>query len=407
MSVDHKPSLLLALICVSGVISMLSFALWPVFLVTLGRSWDLSNIEIGWIGGAYFIGYVLATPILVGGTDRVDARSIYIGGCGAIILGCIGFAIFATGFWTAFICWGLVGAGLAGTYMPGLQILNARLAASHRIRAVPFYTSCFGFGTGGSFLAMGHFLTHANYVTAAFAGAAAAALAALLVLFLVAPCAPTPGQGEYDRHPLDLRPAFRKPKALGYIAAYGAHTYELFAFRNWSFALFIFIGAQASPALSPGVIAVIVSLLTISGMLASIIGAKYCLRFGRHRMITLFGVGTAALGVISAFSLTAPLWLAIGTLWLFNIAIMLDSGALTAGTVAASDEHDRGALLAVHSMVGFAGGAVGGPVIGWMLDLGGGAESMDAWFGAVLMMGLGSAIVALIQWRFWRTGKKV
>lgn len=404
MSFDHRPSLLLALICVSGVISMLSFALWPVFLVTLGSSWNLSNIEIGWIGGAYFIGYVLATPFLVGGTDRIDARSIYLGGCGSIIAGCIGFAIFATDFWSAFVCWGLVGAGLAGTYMPGLQILNARLTAAHRIRAVPFYTSCFGFGTGGSFLVMGHFLTHADHVTAAFAAAAAAAVAALLVLFLIAPCAPPLVHGDGRRHPLDLRPAFRKPRALGYITAYGAHTYELFAFRNWSFALFIFIGAQASPALSPSVIAVIVSLLTVSGMVASIIGAKFCLHFGRHRMITLFGLGTAMLGLLSAFSLTAPLWVTIGTLWLFNIAIMLDSGALTAGTVEASDEHDRGALLAVHSMVGFAGGAVGGPVIGWMLDMGGGVNNMDAWFGAVLVMGLGSAIVALIQWRFWRGG---
>ena len=31
----------------------------------------------------------------------------------------------------------LVGAGLAGTYMPGLQILNARLDDSARVRAVP------------------------------------------------------------------------------------------------------------------------------------------------------------------------------------------------------------------------------------------------------------------------------
>ena len=30
----------------------------------------------------------------------------------------------------------LVGAGLAGTYMPGLQILNARLDDSARVRAV-------------------------------------------------------------------------------------------------------------------------------------------------------------------------------------------------------------------------------------------------------------------------------
>jgi len=81
---------------------------------------------------------------------------------------------------------------------------------------------------------------------------------------------------------------------------------------------------------------------------------------------------------------------------------MLDSGALTAGTVAAAPAHERGALLAVHSMVGFSGGALGGPAVGLMLDLGGGETSMGAWFWAILIMSVGSAIVALIQWRAWR-----
>ena len=37
-----------------------------------------------------------------------------------------------------------------------------------------------------------------------------------------------------------------------------------------------------------------------------------------------------------------------------------------------------------------------------VLDIGGGVDRLDAWTGAVLVMGLGSALVALIQWRAWR-----
>ena len=44
--------------CLAAIISMVSFAIWPVFLVNLGGEWNLSNVEIGWVGGAYFIGYV-------------------------------------------------------------------------------------------------------------------------------------------------------------------------------------------------------------------------------------------------------------------------------------------------------------------------------------------------------------
>ena len=81
---------------------------------------------------------------------------------------------------------------------------------------------------------------------------------------------------------------------------------------------------------------------------------------------------------------------------------MLDSGALTAGTVTAAAPEERGALLAVHSMIGFAGGALGGPAVGLMLDMGGGETHATGWFWAIIVMGAGSVVVALIQWWFWR-----
>ena len=399
----NRPVALIALTCVAAVLAMISYAIWPVFLVSLGPAWGLTNTEIGWISGAYFIGYVAATPILVGMTDNIDARRIFIGGSLTAAIGCAGFATVTQGFWGAALTWSLVGAGLAGTYMPGLQILNARLSDAQRLKAVPFYTSCFGIGTGGSFYLNGYLLIYFDHVMAAWIGCGGAVLAALMVFLFVKAVPPIEQpHAENRRHPLDLRPAFRNRLALGYIFAYGAHTYELFAYRGWSFAMFAFIGATAQPALSLSVLTILVSLLTLTGMAASIIGARYCLAYGRHRVITIIGALSVALALVSAAALDGPVWFALTCLWIYNICIMLDSGALTAGTVAAAPAHERGALLAVHSMVGFTGGALGGPAVGVMLDLGGGETSMNAWFWAILAMGAGSAIVALIQWRAWR-----
>jgi len=81
---------------------------------------------------------------------------------------------------------------------------------------------------------------------------------------------------------------------------------------------------------------------------------------------------------------------------------MFDSGGLTAGTVSVSDPEDRGALLAVHSMIGFAGGAIGAPAIGYALDIAGGEESLLAWSLALLLMGVGSLMVSIIQSRYWK-----
>ena len=88
----------------------------------------------------------------------------------------------------------------------------------------------------------------------------------------------------------------------------------------------------------------------------------------------------------AAFSLDGPMWLAIAGLWVYNIFIMMDPGALTTGTVEAGDANDRGALLAVHSMIGFGGGALGG-LFGYVLDHTGGVSKIDAWSYAVLAMG--------------------
>jgi len=399
---DH-PKRLLALVSFAGILALLSFALWPVFLISLGQEWGLSNTDIGLVSGAYFIGYLVATPILVGLTDRIDARLVFLGGCAFGGVGCLGFGILADGFWSASLTWALVGAGLAGTYMPGLQILNARLDDAARVRSVPWYTACFGIGTGASFAVMGTVLAFADWQIAAYLGAGGSVLAALLVLFQVRACPPAPvPASQKKRHPLDLRPAFRKPVALGYIFAYGTHTYELFAFRTWSFALLVFLAGRTDGGFGIGAVTTIVSLITVTGMLASLLGARICLAFGRHRVIALIGATTALVSLLVAFSLTGPVWLVVLGLWVYNGFIMLDSGALTTGTVEAGDRHDRGALLAVHSMIGFGGGALGGPVVGYVLDQAGGADMIGAWFYALLAMGAGSAIVFSIQRHFWR-----
>jgi len=83
----------------------------------------------------------------------------------------------------------------------------------------------------------------------------------------------------------------------------------------------------------------------------------------------------------------------------YNITIMLDSASLTAGTVSKATAQDRGATLAVHTMIGFCGSAVGAPITGLMLDLSGGQTSLLAWSATLVCMGLGSALVWLILLR--------
>ena len=391
-----RPYALLCVVCFAEVISMLSFAAWPLFLVKLQPLWGLSNFSVGWVSGAYFIGYVFATPVLVGLTDRYDAKYIYIFSTLIAAVGAFGFALTAQGFWSAGFCWGLVGAGLAGTYMPGLQILNARLDDDHRLRLLPYYTSAFGIGTGLSFFVMGWLYSYADW-TSAFIYAGLGSLSTGLLVSAV--IRPQPLKNESDaprRHPLDFRPAFRNAAAMRYILSYGAHNFELFAFRGWLFAYLIFAAGYYGVQLSAEWLSGLISVMAFIGMVASVYGAKLCLSHGRAKMISRFGLASFIMAVL--FSLSGHISFAFVLLCAaaYNITIMLDSASLTAGTVSKASPQDRGATLAVHTMIGFCGSAAGAPATGLVLDLSGGQTTLMAWSAALVCMGLGSALVWMI-----------
>ena len=114
-----------------------------------------NNTEGGWLNGIYYAGYMLAVPVLVSLTDRIDPRPVYLWSAALTALSAFGFAFAADGFWSALIWRALGGAGLAGTYMVGLKALTDRIDPNLQARAVAFYTSSFGIGASISYFLAG------------------------------------------------------------------------------------------------------------------------------------------------------------------------------------------------------------------------------------------------------------
>ena len=85
--------------------------------------WGLTNSEAGWITGVFYLAYMLAVPVLVTLTDRVDARLVYLFGVACTIGAHVLFGLLAEGFWSALFLRALAGVGWAGTYMTGLKSL--------------------------------------------------------------------------------------------------------------------------------------------------------------------------------------------------------------------------------------------------------------------------------------------
>ena len=382
------------------MLSMTGFAVWPIYLIELQKTWNLSNSEAGWISGSFYLGYVIATPFLVSMTDTFDARKVYFF---SSLLGCFGllsFSLFASNAFNASICWSLVGAGLAGTYMPGLQILNSRLSQVLREKYVAVYTSFFGLGVAFSFSIFGIFKSYNVSWEDAFL------YASLILLLCSFPLLIFSGKEIEDRKKkkfegiikviIPIFGTFKNKKALPFILGYGGHTYELFGFRSWTFPCILFLSTYFQTPVTDAFIANSIGLMGFLGIFASIYGAKYCINKDRARVVSNMGLICFIGSIVTALSFWFSFWLALIMLLIYNALIVLDSGSLTTGAVINGKPEDRGVRLALHSMVGFFGGALGGPIVGFVLDNFGGQTSHLAWFLSFICLGLGSLFSSLI-----------
>ena len=64
------------------------------------RHWSLTNGEAGWITSAFYGAYMLAVPVLVTLTDRIDAKRVYLFGVGCTVVAHLAFGLLAEQVYT-------------------------------------------------------------------------------------------------------------------------------------------------------------------------------------------------------------------------------------------------------------------------------------------------------------------
>jgi MFS family permease len=164
---------------------------------------------------------------------------------------------------------------------------------------------------------------------------------------------------------------------MAYAIAYCIHTLEMSALRGWGVAFLGYVavttGAGAAAILSPAIVATGLGLI---GTFASVAGNEAAIRFGRKRLIVTAMLASILIGGSIGFIGSTSYALAAVLMTLYGIVVWLDSSSLTAGTAGTAEPSRRGATLAVHSMLGYAGGFVGPLLVGWVLDLSGGMSQV-------------------------------
>lgn len=383
------------LLCLAETLNMAGYAGVSALLPELRVAWQLGNAEIGMVEGAFSLGYVAAVTLLVTWTDRRDPRSIYLLSTTIGIAALGGLAFVAHGLYSAAFFRFLAGIGLAGTYMPGLKLLTDRIEGATQSRWLSFYTASFSLGAALS-TALSGAVGHAFGATTAFALAALCAIAGgILVLFGTRPN-PAIIQSASAINPLvALLRAFGNRRALAYSLAYAAHMWELHGFRAWLVAYLLFATSGALAPTGDTSLALWGSLLLMLGMPASILGNELALKIGRRRQLYLVMCVSAVLALAfgAASSLPFAALLALGAL--YSVFVTADSASLTAGAVERALPGQRGATMAMHSLLGFFSASLGPLAFGAILDRGGDAAAIS-WTCGFAILALGVATGPLI-----------
>ena len=381
---------------------MLGFATFAALLPELRDLWRLSNAEAGIVASAFFAGYAATVSYWTALTDRSDGRRVYLAGALLATAGVAGFGLAAEGLASGIFFQVLLGAGVAGTYMPGLRLLSDRASGPSQSRYIAFYTSFFGIGFALS-LALAGLLAPAYGWRSAFLFSALGPLCAGLAVFLLIEKTRIESKAKSAFALSTLFPvsSWRKVianrAAAGYTLGYVAHCIELFGSRGWMVAFLAYsAGVQAPGASYPWNFAAIAAAVNLLAVPASIFGNEIALRIGRRQWIQIAMSGSGACGIGLAFGGGLHWSIVILLLVVYSMLVMAESATLTAGLVAAAPAELRGAALGLYSLAGFTGAMLGPALFGVALDVAGGAAAGAAWVWAYAAIGAGCIAAPMV-----------
>jgi MFS family permease len=373
---------LVGIVCLAEILSMTPFSMFLALQPQLQHAWTLSNTESGWISSAYFTGYMLAVPVLGSLTDRIDARSVWLAACALAGAGSLGFAALARDPWSAVGFQLVAGAGLAGTYMPGLKVITDRVTAIPHPRHVAFYTTSFTIGSSFSFWIIGQLQSAMSWRAAVAASASGPLIGCLLVWWALDH---VPVRPHERAHPgAHIRSVLRSADSVRYVIGYAAHVWELFALRAWIIPFLAFCETVRGAA-SPVSFATLAALVSLVGVPASIAGAELSTYLRRRKLIVNVMVASVLASLLVVPSAQVSWMLVIASVCLYSGFISADSAALTSGIVAVAPPGSRGTALAIYSTLGFAAASGGTFAVGLTLDALGG-QSTASWAAAVAIM---------------------
>ncbi|MFQ5409371.1 MAG: MFS transporter, partial [Anaerolineales bacterium] len=371
-------------------------------LPLIQADWQLNNTQAGAIQAAGQVGYLLSVLVVSSLADYLSPERLVLGGALTAGLANLGFAFFADDVVSAVALRALVGVGVAGVYMPGVNLISRRTSPARRGRAVGIFVAAFSFGTAASIALSGTLAARFGWRVAFVLTSAGPFIGAVTAGRMLTPtrlASPAPPATAASTYSL-----VRDRPALLAILVYAAHVWELFGIRSWLAAFFAASltigGASLAQATSTGATAA--GLGTLLGASATAIAAGLSDRLGRLRTVAIIMIGSVAgtLGLGFAFGQAWPL---VATVGLVTAAVAnADSATLSTLLTEIVPPRVLGRTLAVYSSAGFLAGTISPLAVGAVLD----QSDAYPWRWAFGMLALGSFVALFVVFHLHRLRRR-
>ncbi len=388
------------------------FTAWSAVLPLLRTDWQLSAWQAGMVQSAYHVGFLISLFSVGFLSDRHGARRIYLTTSVAAVASGLLFAVFADGFVSALLLYGLTGLCSGGSYTPGLAIVAQRMK-QRQGRALGYYLAAASLG-----YAIGLLIASAMIPLAGWRGGfIVTALFPLLGLALgwwalrdvpnVVHALPD-GHGARSR----LLEVVRNKPAMLSIWGYTFHAWELLGMWAWlpAFLAAAAIAGGTAGAQAASLGATLTALTYLVAVVGSVLGGSLSDRWGRTSVTLLMSVASLACSFSFGWMIGLPMAVLVAVAVFYNVTGVADSSIHSTTLTELMDPRYLGAAYSLRSVLGFGAGAISPWVFGLVLDWGHAGDSLPnhvMWGLAWATLGLGGLLGPVAIWRLRRMPEAV
>lgn len=391
-------------LCAARLCFALIFTAYAAAIPLLTPAWRMSASEAGLVQSAWHAGYLISLFAIGFLSDRYGAKRVFIVSGTASSVSALTFALFADGFASAALLYGLTGLFSGGSYTPGLTLIAERFASARRGRAMGFYLAAASLGYALAMIATGALAPLIGWRGAFIVNATGPLAGTLLAVYMLRGTPNIVHVATAAGATTAPIPAIlgNKPAMLA-IGAYTAHSWELLGMKAWLPAFFAasayLAGSGATQAASLG--AALTAIAYLGSMAGSVVGGTVSDHRGRTWTMLVMAGASAACSFAFGWMVAAPLWLLVGFAAFYSFAAIADSSVYSTAITELVPARFIGAAYSVRSVLGFGAGALAPWVFGLVLDVtrAGNASPVWTWGLAFTSLGAGALLGPLAAWR--------